>query len=145
MRFAVLGFTMAVLSISAGAATHPRPLVGPSELSISFVAPGVVANVMDVGRVAHQFRGNARHTVIRQEIGIRIDGRASGRVLLRASVRANARYAVRVDGMQLGAAPVTLGFVPVGTVTAHRIEIVVPTDAPEGAIDSDIDWEVGNG
>ena len=31
---------------------------------------------------------------------------------------------------------------PIGATTAHRIEIEVPVDAPEGALISGIQWEV---
>lgn len=109
------------------------------EIKVSFVSldasSGVTNDVVDVGSISRR---------VTRRIGIRIESSVGGSVMLRAWLEnPDARCRIRLNGLDLGAMPrVISAAAPIGQTVSHRIEIDVPVDAPEGAISSEIAWEV---
>ena len=116
------------------AVSAPRP-----EISIAFV--GVTAGsgadaLIDAGRMSH---------VQRRSFGIRLDGPGNTATLRASLETVDARCIVRVDGIELGTAPkVIAAYTPIGSVTTHTLEIIVPPSVPEGAFAASVRWEVTN-
>ena len=120
----------------AGGRRHSVVSRPSGEIVIAFV--GVTAGsgadaLIDAGRMVR---------VHRQTFGVRLDG--PGRTAtLRASLESfDPRCIVRVDGIELGTAPkVVAAHAPLGSVTTHTLEIIVPPSAPEGAFAASVRWE----
>lgn len=105
----------------------------PDDIVISFDSQ---APLLDVGTV--------HHGTVTKTIGVRLTHRsgATGFARLRASVAGDGRAAVRVDGLTLTSVPrLVEARAAVGGTGRHRIEIVVPASAPEGALATSIVWE----
>ena len=83
--------------------------------------------------------------VRRKAFGIRLEGPGKT-ATLRASLESyDARCIVRVDGIELGtAAKVIAAHTPLGSVTSHTLEIVVPPSVPEGSFSASLRWEASN-
>lgn len=117
------------------------------ELELTFVENGALPDaIIDAGAVSWNGDGK-KGASTRRQIGIRIgrpSGEARGTATLRAFLEtAGTRCSVRIDGILLGPVPrIVQANAPIGITTKHRIEIEVPTDAPEGAFDAVIRWEV---
>lgn len=154
MRTTLLSFLMILSSLSLSGDGRRRAVaVSPlaDEVTITFVdvtsALGSDAAV-DAGVIAWRKRGSRPDvTTSRRTFGIRIDrtsGETRGTATLRASLESfDGRARVRVDGVELGATPRIINpLAPIGSVTAHVLEIEVPVTAPEGAFSSAIRWEV---
>jgi hypothetical protein len=105
--------------------------------------------VIDTGAVSYGTNGRTkqRAAVITREFDIRID-RSSGETYGTATVRAfletsDSRNEYRLDGVSLGTAPLVVDArAAFGTPRRHRLEIIVPADAPEGPIFTSIRWEL---
>ncbi|HVR40907.1 MAG TPA: hypothetical protein VMU84_17580 [Thermoanaerobaculia bacterium] len=132
MRFAAT-FAIALALATAGRAA------GTDEISVSFVSLDggsvVTSDVLDVGAISRR---------ITRRVGIRMESAVGGTAMLRVWLESpDSRCHVRMDGIELGAMPrVIAASTTIGTTVPHRIEIIVPADAPEGAISSSIAWEV---
>lgn len=105
--------------------------------AIAFV--GVTAGsgsdaMLDAGRLSRSQR---------RTFGIRLDG-AGRTATLRASLEnAGGNCVVRVDGIVLGSEPkVIAAHAPLGSVTAHTLDVEVPPSAPEGAVAASVRWDV---
>ena len=116
------------------AVSAPRP-----EITIAFV--GVTAGsgadaLIDAGATSQGHR---------RSFGIRLDGPGKT-ATLRASLESlDGRCIVRVDGIELGTTPkVIAAHAPLGSVTTHTLEIVVPPSVPEGAFAASVRWEASN-
>jgi hypothetical protein len=118
----------------AAAVSAPR-----DEIVIAFV--GVTAGsgsdaLIDAGPMSHI----RRHT-----FGIRLEGPGKTATLRAALESYDARYIVRVDGIELGtAAKVIAAHAPLGSVTTHTLEIEVPPSVPAGAFAASVRWEASN-
>ena len=131
----------ALLAAPASAGGRRRAAVSAprDEMTIAFVgvtAGGGADALIDAGPTSR---------LRRRAFGIRVDG--PGRTAtLRASLESfDGRCIVRVDGIELGTAPkVIAAHAPLGSVTNHTLEIVVPASAPEGAFAASVRWEVSN-
>lgn len=142
---AILTSLLAALLVAAPASAGGRRRVAAvsaprAEVAIAFA--GVTADgadaLFDAG-VTSQARKAPRHT-----FGIRVDaGAAQGTATLRAALESfDGRCAIRIDGIELGtAAKVIAARVPLGSITTHTLEIVVPRSVPEGAFASSVRWE----
>ena len=116
------------------AVSAPRP-----EITIAFVgvtAGGGSEGLIEAGRMSH---------VQRRAFGIRIDGPGTAATLRASLETADGRCTVRVDGIELGAVPkVIAARTPLGGVTNHTLEIVVPPSVPEGSFAASVRWEASN-
>jgi hypothetical protein len=129
----------AVLAIATPAVAARRRAVAPVEtLTITFDAAQV-----DLGTIVHDYR---RHqTSVTRTIVLRVDRTGAsnrGLVLLRAARETDdARFIIRVDGVDLHEEALSVATIPLATNTSHRLEIIVPADAEEGALMTNIRWE----
>lgn len=131
-----------ILSTSAVAGGRRRTAAAspaPEELAIVFVG-------MDGSRNdALLDAGTATSGTKQKTFGIRLDATSgmTGTAVLRAWLESNdGRTAIRIDGKPLGTVPQVIdAHTPLGRVTTHRIEIVVPADVSEGTFASAIRWE----
>lgn len=126
------------LNLSAGsialAAPRRRAVAPvPDDVTITFVSR---PSLLDLGSVHHKAS---------ETIEIRIDrrGGSRGSASLRAYLLSpDARCSIRIDGQLLGAAPVVIDpQIPIGVVTSHRIDVVVPVTAAEGPLNTAIGWD----
>lgn len=130
----------AVLAMATPAvAARRRAVAPPDALTITFDAQQI-----DVGTIVHDYA--RRTTSATRTIVLRVDrssGANRGLVLLRAwrAGGDDARCIVRVDGVELHSEAMPVATIPLGTSTSHRLEIVVPADAEEGALMTNIEWE----
>ena len=112
-----------------------------AELAIVFVGMSGSGSdaVLDTGMVSGPRGAIVRTLGIRLDSGTRTTGTAVVRVWLESH---DERTAIRIDGMSIGTLPRILdAHAPLGRVIAHRLEIDVPPDVPEGAVASSIRWE----
>jgi uncharacterized protein (DUF2141 family) len=128
----------AVLAIATPAVAHRRAVAPVETLTITFDAAQV-----DLGTIVHDYK---RHqTSVTRTIVLRVDrsGAANrGLVLLRAAREtADARFIIRIDGVDLHEEAMSVATIPLATNTSHRLEIIVPADAEEGALMTNIRWE----
>jgi len=149
-RLAVVALALTIIVTQPLPAAGRRRAVAPPRvqeaLPITFV--DVPADTLDVGTLAwSRTRGKRGVTSTRRTFGIRI-GRPSretrGTATLRAFLEtADPRTIVKLDGIVLGMQPTVIDrFAPIGITTTHRLEIEVPTSAPEGALVMSIGWDV---
>lgn len=131
-----------ILSTSAVAGGRRRTAAAspaPDELAIVFV--GMDGSPNDALFDA----GTATSGTKRKTFGIRLDATSgmTGTAVLRAWLESNdGRTAIRIDGKPLGIVPQVIdAHAPLGRVTTHHIEIVVPADVSEGTFGSAIRWE----
>jgi hypothetical protein len=144
MRLILTSLTAALLVAApalAGGRRHAAAVSAPrGEVAISFesVTAGGADALFDAG-VTSQARKAPRHT-----FGIRVQGGAAqGTATLRAALESfDGRCTIRIDGIELGTAPkIIAARVPLGSITTHTLEIVVPPAVPEGAFASSVRWE----
>jgi hypothetical protein len=144
---AIPSFLLAVLLISPHvlAGGHRRAVASrPSpELSVTFLGS---AGVLDAGTMS--WRGGPKHaTVTTRNVTMRI-GPATPEVRGTATVRAflempDPLCSIRVNGVLLTGVPqIVQRQAPIGVAGAYRIEIAIPTSAPEGPLQTSIGWEV---
>jgi hypothetical protein len=114
-----------------------------SDLAITFLGPGAV---LDAGTIV--WRGGRRNaTVTVRTVQMRIGSpsqEARGTATLRAFVEsADRNCAIRVNGTLLTTVPqIVQRHAPIGIAIPHRIEIEVPTSAPDGPLQTSVGWEV---
>jgi len=140
-------FLVVALVTAPAVAARRRAVVlpAPDALTITFVA--AASSTLDAGTIAHDFsqRSAKGVTIVTRTVAVRVDrrdGLTSGLVTLRASIETeDLRCTLRVDGVELHIAPLTIAIVPAGTATTHRIEITVPVSAEQGALLTSIRWE----
>jgi hypothetical protein len=139
---------LAVALVTAPAVAARRRAVvvpEPDAMTITFIA--VAADTLDAGTIAHDFsRRSAKGvTMVTRTFTVRVDrrdGANRGLVNLRASVEAeDSRCTLRIDGVAMLITPATVAIVPIGSATSHRIEIIVPVSAEDGALLTSIRWE----
>jgi hypothetical protein len=113
------------------------------ELSVAF--PGS-AGVVDAGTIS--WRGGPKdETITTRNVAMRI-GPATPEARGTATVRAflempDPLCSIRVNGVLLTVVPqIVQRQAPIGITTSYRIEIAVPTSAPEGPLQTSIGWEV---
>lgn len=149
-RLAVVAIALTLFVVPSLPAAGRRRAVAPptvqETLSIAFV--DVPAETLDVGTLAwSRQRGRKGATTTRRTFGLRI-GRPSrearGTATLRAFLEtADPRAIVKLNGIVLGTQPIVIDrFAPIGVTTTHRLEIEVPTSAPDGPLDMSIGWDV---
>jgi hypothetical protein len=141
-----------LLSLEVNAAPRRRAAsapIDPDAITISFTPMEGIRQMtwttLDVGTLARHERARGARVVRTVAIGIdRKNGVAGGTAELRAFVQsADPRHIVRVDGIVLSGAPTLIdAHAPIGASIPHRIEIEVPPAVPEGAVASNIEWQV---
>jgi hypothetical protein len=140
MRAVVTSLLVAMLAIATPAvAARRRTAVQPDALTLTFDSDHV-----DAGTIVHDFE---RHiTSVTRRVVLRADrpGRGNRGVALLSAAREtdDPRFIVRVDGVELHGELLAIATIPLGTATTHRIEIIVPADADEGALMTNIRWEI---
>ncbi|HEX6880251.1 MAG TPA: hypothetical protein VF135_07795 [Terriglobales bacterium] len=85
------------------------------------------------------------YTILRQfRVQITRRGGGRGQVSLSAYLQREClNCKLRLDGIELSSAPrVILADVPLNAITNHRLEIEISKQAPPGALDAAIEWEV---
>jgi hypothetical protein len=129
----------AALAIATPAVAARRRVVAPLEtLTITFDAAQI-----DLGTIVHDY---TRHqTSITRTVVLRVDRTGTpnrGLVLLRAAREIDdVRFIIRIDGVDLHEEAMFVATIPLATNTSHRLEIIVPADAEEGALMTNIRWE----
>ena len=117
-----------------------------SDLAITFVDGSASTAIVDAGTMTWK-GGKRRVTVTTKRFGIRI-GRPSREARGTATLRAfletpDPRATIRIDGILIGAAPVTIDrHAPIGVTASHTITIEIPVTAPDGPLAATIGWEV---
>ncbi len=111
-----------------------------SPLAIQFLGND---GLLDAGRIS--WDGTKRSTIRTRTVTLRIGPPARevrGTTNLLAFLElTDQRCTVRVNGITIGNTPrVVQRDVPIGIATTQRIEIEVPVDAPEGALQLSIGW-----
>lgn len=136
----------ALLALSAGAAAQAIPSPA-GRLQLRFVAlepaTRTIASdqsVLDIGTVAAKPRRISNAIVVRQRIGVRLEG-----------AQANARLSVmladpgvgtlRVDGMPVSTVPRVIDPAHrVGATVTHEIELTIPPEVPPGPFLGNLQW-----
>lgn len=119
-------------------ASRPSP-----ELTVNF--PGS-AGVVDAGTMSWQ-GSRPDVTVTTRSVAMRI-GPATPEARGTATVRAfletpDPHCSIRVNGVLLTGIPqIVRRQAPIGITNSYRIEIAVPTSAPEGPLQTSIGWEI---
>ena len=119
------------------------------ELAITFssvTAGGSGEALLDAGKLTYEPRSRRTTSVTRHTFGILIgtaSAKSRGTARLSALLQTDdPSCVIRIDGIALGTTPRMIDpHAPVGIVIAHRIEIEVPTSAPERALAFSIGWE----
>jgi hypothetical protein len=155
---AVIHVTLIVLYLSlfstpnlqAGGRRRAVAVPPPSALSLTFIESGRGGTaVLDAGTISWS-GGRKRVSVTTRNFAVRIgpaSREAHGTATLRAFLETPDPHAtIRIDGIVLGSAPrVIQHHAPIGIAVTHRLEIEVPLNAPEGALNATIGWEVTQG
>lgn len=129
------------LSLQAGGRRRVVAASPSSPMTIEFLG---TAGVLDVGRIAAD--GTKRNSTIQtRTVAMRIGPQsreARGTATLYAFLEIPDPHSiVRVNGVVLSSTPrVIMRDVPVGIRVTQRIEIEIPKDAPEGALQLSIGW-----
>ena len=101
---------------------------------------------LDVGSVRAQRCGarGCASTIIKRRFRLRVDGRGSRFVRVRAFLQDDTPgQRVRIDGRLLTSAPQLVGAaIPLRVAVSHTLEIEIPTSEPDGMLTRTIVWLV---
>jgi hypothetical protein len=139
--FLTLFFLILSFSLQAGGRRRVVAASSAPPMTIEFLG---TAGVLDAGRIAWNGR-NRNSTIEARTVAMRIGPQsreARGTVTLYAFLEVpDAHATVRVNGVVLSSTPrVVMRDVPVGIRVTQRLEIEIPKDAPEGALQLSIGW-----
>lgn len=142
----ILGLAIALALPSAAVAADPA--VAPSlhfeALDIPMRMASDGEGLVDVGSVAADPGISSRGIVIRQRIGVRIDGMPGGSARLDVALIEDVPgTTARIDGVPVSTVPRTIDAIHrIGSTVVHELEFLISPDAQPGAFMANLVWTI---